>query len=69
MHHASPTPPPPPQCSKGGIFREPFFCEYNTTCCCDHKNIFKQCVYTCCEAGATCTPHADGRDGATCLKA
>jgi C1A family cysteine protease len=69
MHPATPTPPPPPQCSKRTIFKDAFFCEYNTTCCCDHKNIFKQCVYTCCEAGATCTPHADGRDGATCLKA
>ena len=72
LHAPTPTPPPPPMCDAGGIFKPAFYCPYNTTCCCDHKSIFKKCVYTCCPDGASCAPH-DGILGstanATCLKA
>ena len=66
MHKPTPTTPPPPKCSNGTLFAEPFYCPYDTTCCCDHHNIFKKCVYTCCPGGAVCKPHADG---AACVSA
>jgi hypothetical protein len=43
-----PPPPPPPHC--GGQF----YCDYGTSCCVDHKGIFKQDVYTCCKSMETC---------------
>jgi C1A family cysteine protease len=53
MHPPTPMPPPPPQCSKGGLFKKAFYCDYGTTCCCDHKR-FGKCVYTCCKHGEIC---------------